>query len=75
MPKPDGELTDEEVQKVRAFLKGKAQRDPHPCPYCGTTRWSMAGHLVMEEIPDTTPEATTTGRPCRYRRHTSRPTK
>src|SRR2546423_1246187 len=51
MPTGDGRLTDADVQIIKDYLKGKAKVDPHPCPYCGTSRWIWGGHLVIEEVP------------------------
>jgi hypothetical protein len=45
MPGPDGKLTQEDIAKVQAWMRGY-KMGHHPCPICDDTQWTIGEYLV-----------------------------
>lgn len=47
MPDKDGKLTDEDRQKVIAWVTKYPQAEHSVCPICGTGNWMIAEYMVQ----------------------------
>lgn len=46
MPDDQGKLSQEELDKIAAWLNKQAPREKAPCTVCGTNDWAILEHLV-----------------------------